>query len=61
MYLCVHGDLISTPERLIAGIGAGLSLGIDAGDCACCVGGGGLRADFFRDAGLWFWYLRLTV
>jgi len=25
----------STPERLIAGIVAGLTLGIGAGDCAC--------------------------
>ncbi len=31
----------STPERLIAGIGAGLTIGIDGGDCACCVGGFG--------------------
>ena len=42
MYLCFPGDLISTPERFIAGIGAGLSLGIDDGDCACCVGGFGV-------------------
>ena len=32
----------STPERLIVGIGAGLALGIDTGDCACCVGGFGV-------------------
>jgi len=30
-----------TPEHLIVGIGAGLTVGIDAGDCGCCVGGFG--------------------
>jgi len=40
------------PERLIAGTGAGLALGIDAGDCACCVGGfRGCVEGFFRGAG----------
>ncbi len=27
-----------TPGRLIAGTGAGLTLGFDGGDCGCCVG-----------------------
>ncbi|MDD5024594.1 MAG: hypothetical protein PHN79_05775 [Methanoregula sp.] len=36
-----------TPERLIAVIGAGLTFGIDAGDCACCVGGFGTDAGGF--------------
>ncbi len=37
----------STPGRLNAGIGAGLTVGIDAGDCGCCVGGFG---GFFQGA-----------
>ena len=42
----------STPGRLLAGIVAGLALGIDAGDCGCCVGGFGVYAGgFFRGVG----------
>ncbi len=32
------------PERLIAGIGVGLTFGIDGGDCDCYVGGFGTYA-----------------
>ncbi len=40
----------STPERLIAGITAGLTLWIDAGDCVCCFGGFGVYAGGFSGA-----------
>ncbi len=33
-----------TPEHLIAGIFAGLIIGIDEGDCGCCVGGFGVMS-----------------
>lgn len=40
--------------NLIAGIVAGLTPGIDAGDCVCRVGGFGVCAGgFFPDAALW--------
>ena len=40
-----------TPEHLIVGIGAGLTVGIDAGDCGCCVGGLGTYAGIFWGVG----------
>ena len=40
-----------TPERLIAGIGAGLTIGIDGEDCACRMGGLEVYAGDF--VGVW--------
>ncbi|GAB6286535.1 MAG: hypothetical protein STSR0009_27360 [Methanoregula sp.] len=40
-----------TPERLLAGIVAGLTIGIDGEDCACSMGGFGTYAGIFRDCG----------
>jgi len=42
-----------THGRLIAGIGAGLIPGIDAGDCAFCFGGFGVHAGYFFGVVVW--------